>query len=61
MKIDPASQLKARRADILAEYRFYNLDPIRIGGEPISLELALLLELLVETPRSVVGRREAAE
>jgi hypothetical protein len=59
MKIDPASQLKARRADILAEYRFYNLEPMRIGGEPISLELALVLGLLVETPPAT-ERQEAA-
>ena len=48
---DAASQLAARRKDILAEYRFYGLDPIKIGREPISLELALQLELLIETPR----------
>lgn len=43
-------ELRRRRADILAEYRFYGLNPMRIGGEPISLELALHLGLLVETP-----------
>lgn len=46
---DPAYLLAQRRADILAEYRFYNLAPMRIAGEPISLELALLLGLIVET------------
>jgi hypothetical protein len=44
-----ASLLARRRADILAEYRHFGLDPIRIGGEPISMELALQLELLVDT------------
>lgn len=41
--------LAKRRAEILAEYRFYKLDPIRIGGEPISMELALQIGLLVDT------------
>lgn len=45
---DPASQLKQRRAEILAEYRFHELEPIKIGREPISIELALQLELLVD-------------
>jgi hypothetical protein len=46
--------LGQRRTEILAEYRYYGLDPIRLGGEPISMELALQLELLVDT-------RQAAE
>lgn len=50
-----ASLLARRRTEILAEYRHYGLDPIRIGGEPISMELALQLELLVDT------RQAAAE
>jgi hypothetical protein len=45
-------ELRRRRAEILEEYRFYGVTPIRIGGEPISMELALQLELLIETPRS---------
>ncbi len=45
----PLPELKQRRNEILAEYRFYQLDPIRIGREPISIELALLLGLLIDT------------
>jgi hypothetical protein len=37
-----------RRAQILAEYRFYEIDPIRIAGEPISIELAVQLGLLID-------------
>lgn len=46
---DPRTILARRRAEILSEYRFYRLDPIRIGSEPISMELALQLELLIDT------------
>jgi hypothetical protein len=46
---DPATILARRRSEILSEYRFHQLDPIRIGGEPISMELALQLELLIDT------------
>ena len=45
---DPAVLLAKRRAEILGEYRQYQLDPIKIGREPISMELALQLELLVD-------------
>jgi hypothetical protein len=41
------TELELRRAEILAEYRFHGLDPVRIAREPISLELALLLRLIV--------------
>jgi len=51
---DPANLLAARRAEIVAEYHFYSLNPIRIGREAISMELALLLDLLVD-------KSEAAE
>ena len=37
-----------RRTQILAEYRHYGLEPIRIGREPISIELALQLGLLID-------------
>lgn len=47
MKRAPRDMI-ARRAQILAEYRSHGLDPIRIGREPISMELALLLGLLVD-------------
>lgn len=52
--LSDASLLARRRADILAEYRHFALEPIRIGGEPISMELALQLGLLIDT-------RQAAE
>lgn len=55
---DPAAQLAQRRAEILAEYRFHRLDPIRIGGEPISMELALQLGLIVDLAQPA---HEAAE
>lgn len=42
------SELEQRRADILAEYRFHRLDPVKIAGEPISMELALQLGLIVD-------------
>jgi hypothetical protein len=51
--LDRATILARRRAEILAEYRHFQLEPIKIAGEPISMELALLLGLLVD--------REAAE
>jgi len=41
--------LSERRKEILAEYRFHNLEPVRIAREPISMELALLLGLIVRT------------
>jgi hypothetical protein len=41
--------LVARRKDILAEYRFYQMDPMRIGGEVISIELAVMLGMIVDT------------
>ena len=46
------SELAKRRAEILDEYRFYELDQIKIGREPISIELALYLELLVDNRRA---------
>ena len=49
---DAALQLKQRRAEILDEYRFHELEPIKIGREPISIELALYLELLVDNRRA---------
>lgn len=39
--------LAQRRREILEEYRHHNLEPIRIAREPISMELALLLGLIV--------------
>lgn len=45
---DPAMILARRRSEILSEYRYHQLDPIRIGGEPISMELALQLGLLID-------------
>lgn len=44
-----SADLVARRAEILAEYRWHGLEPIRIGREPISIELAVILGLLVDT------------
>lgn len=58
-KRDPASLLAKRRAEILSEYRFHQLDPVRIAGEPISMELALQLGLIVDL--SQPAQREAAE
>jgi hypothetical protein len=46
---DPATILALRRREIQSEYRFHGLDPIRIGIEPISMELALQLGLLIDT------------
>jgi hypothetical protein len=46
--LSPAALLAGRRAEILMEYRHWNLEPVRIGGEPISMELALLLGLIVD-------------
>lgn len=46
--LDPATILARRRAEILGEYRYFQLEPIKIGGEPISMELALQLGLLVD-------------
>lgn len=45
----PATMLEQRRKEILAEYRFYGLEPVRIALEPISMELALQLGLIVDT------------
>ena len=47
--LDPAALLAERRRHILAEYQHFRLDPVRIGTEPISLELALILGLIVDT------------
>lgn len=44
----PETVLEQRRKQILAEYRFHGLDPVRIAREPISMELALLLGLIVD-------------
>lgn len=41
--------LAERRKEIIAEYRFHNLEPVRIAREPVSMELALLLGLIVRT------------
>jgi hypothetical protein len=49
----PATLLEQRRKQILAEYRFYGLEPIRIAREPISMELALQLGLIVDTAAAV--------
>ena len=49
---DAAAELAQRRKEILAEYRFHELEPIKIGREPISIELALYLELLVDNRRA---------
>jgi hypothetical protein len=46
---DPAILLANRRREILNEYRHNQLDPIKIAGEPISMELALYLGLLIDT------------
>lgn len=46
--LDAGTILAARRREILAEYRQYQLDPIKIGREPISMELALQLGLLID-------------
>lgn len=58
--LDPAAILARRRREILAEYRFHQLDPIKIGGEPLSMELALLLGLLIDLAAHP-PQREAAE
>lgn len=47
MKPDKRNSIDQYRRDILAEYRFYGIEPIRVGREPISIELALQLGLLV--------------
>lgn len=52
----PPPELEQRRKEILAEYRFHGLEPIRIMREPISMELALILGLLVDT-----AQEQAAE
>jgi hypothetical protein len=49
----PATLLEQRRKQILAEYRFYGLEPVRIAREPISMELALQLGLIVDTAAAV--------
>ena len=46
--LDQATILARRRGEIRAEYSFHRLDLIKIGGEPISLELALLLGLIID-------------
>jgi hypothetical protein len=55
---DPAIILARRRSEILTEYRVNRLDPIRIAGEPISMELALLLGLLIDTTIPVEQQAE---
>lgn len=45
----PPPELEQRRKEILAEYRFHGLEPIRIMREPVSMELALILGLLIDT------------
>jgi len=57
--LDSATILARRRKEILAEYRFHQLEPIKIGGEPISMELALQLGLLIDL--AAQPAREAAE
>jgi hypothetical protein len=39
-----------RRKEILGDWRFYNMEPMSIGREPISIELALQLGMIVEAP-----------
>lgn len=60
---DPRTILARRRAEILSEYRHHRLDPIRIGTEPISMELALQLGLLIDTtaPSDRPAYQEAGE
>lgn len=58
--LDRATILAKRRAQILAEYRFHQLDPIRIGDEPISMELALQIGLLIDLSDQP-AQSEAAE
>jgi hypothetical protein len=48
MKNRPAHDLTQRRAEILAEWRFYKMEPMTIGREPISIELALQLGMIGE-------------
>jgi hypothetical protein len=57
--LDPATILARRRKEILAEYRFHQLDPIKIGGEPISMELALQLGLLIDLSDQPPQRKAA--
>jgi hypothetical protein len=49
MKKPKRNSIDAYRREILDEYRFHQLVPIRIAREPISMELALQLGLLVDT------------
>lgn len=56
---DPEKLLAERRKEILAEYRFHGLDPIRIGREVISMELALILGLIVDTRAVEAGEQVA--
>ena len=54
--------LTQRRKEILGEYRFHNLEPVRIAREPISMELALQLGLIVDMSQLPADQhREAAE
>lgn len=57
---DSATILARRRSEILHEYRANQLDPIRIGGEPISMELALQLGLLIDTAAHPTDAYQAA-
>lgn len=50
----PFNELADRRAQILAEYRYWGLEPMRIGGEPISMELALILGLVIDLSQQEV-------
>lgn len=54
-KNKPRDLLAERRAQIVAEYRFYGLEPMRIAGEPISMELALLLGLIVDMSKETAA------
>jgi hypothetical protein len=51
----PSRDLAARRKEILADYRRYEMQPMRIAGEVISIELAVQLGMIRDTTQ------EAAE
>ena len=51
----PSRDLTARRKDILAEYAFYRMQPMRIAGEVISIELAVQLGMIVDTTQESVA------
>lgn len=52
--------LTQRRKEILGEYRFHNLEPVRIGREPISMELALQLGLIVDLTQTPADQQQQA-